>query len=232
MSTENKLIDWMKKTGALLIPGEGGKKTDLFSSEEPSFTPYMLPPAKVESIMSSDASENTGGLNMDRGLINVLSNSVHVTEYADTNYSEITDVIKMDNIEATGETNTGGIIDSVIDRVSVDSTNEAEIALKGTTLDGQNYNFELIVEDDENGDAKYYIRSGKDMAELSVDQFVTVANNVDEKLTSLKNVREGQDIWTPSSFRNAWEQRSRITADKPYGYQSSNGKLMTKKADY
>ena len=208
MPIEDKIIGWMKDMGNLIIPGEGGEKTDLF-------TPEVLPPSWVKSVMSMETNEQQGGFNMDKGLIEVLTDKLEVVEFNEE-MTEVTNILGKDLVEAQGETGSGGIISSFINKFRNSESGTAEIQLEGKTTDGQDYNFTLLSKPDEGGNPKFFLFSGSDKAELSIDQFVTIANNLDEKLESIEQTRTSQDRWSPESFRYAWEQDAKVTVGTPY----------------
>ena len=205
----------MKNLGNLVIPGEGGEKTDLF-------TPEVLPPSWVKSVMSMETSEQQGGFQMDKGLVEVLTDKLEVVEFNEE-MTEVTNVLGKDLVEAQGETGSGGIISSLIEKYRSSESGFTEIELQGSTTDGKPYNFTLVADsrDDKgnlfkDGETKFFLYSGGDKAELQMDQFVTIANNLDEKLASVENVRQSQDRWSPESFRYAWEQIPKVTVGEPY----------------
>ena len=201
----------MKGLGELVIPGEGGEKTDLFESEESK----VLPPSWVKSVTSMETGEQQGGFQMDKGLVEVLTNKLEVVEFNEE-MTEVTNILGKDLVEAQGETGSGGIISSLIDKFRTSESGMAEIGLQGKTTDGKPYNFTLLTEPGKDGKPKFFLYSGGDKAELEMDQFVTIANNLDEKLASVENVRQSQDRWSPESFRYAWEQIPKITVGTPY----------------
>ena len=208
MPIEDKIMGWMKNLGNLVIPGEGGEKTDLF-------TPEVLPPSWVKSVMSMETNEQQGGFQMDKGLVEVLTDKLEVVEFNEE-MTEVTNISGKDLIEAQGETGSGGIISSFIEKYRNSESGTVEIQLEGKTTDGQDYNFTLFSQPDEDGKPKFFLYSGGDKAELQMDQFVTIANNLDEKLASVENVRQSQDRWSPESFRYAWEQDAKVTVGPPY----------------
>jgi len=211
MPIEDKIMGWMKGLGELVIPGEGGEKTDLFESEESK----VLPPSWVKSVTSMETGEQQGGFQMDKGLVEVLTNKLEVVEFNEE-MTEVTNILGKDLVEAQGETGSGGIISSLIDKFRTSESGTAEIDFKGKTTGGEDYDFTLFSQPDEDGKPKFFLYSGGDKAELEMDQFVTIANNLDEKLASVENVRQSQDRWSPESFRYAWEQIPKITVGTPY----------------
>lgn len=208
MPIEDKIMGWMKNIGNLVIPGEGGEKTDLF-------TPEVLPPSWVKSVMSMETNEQQGGFQMDQGLIDVLTDKLEVVEFNEE-MTEVTDIFESETLEASGQTGSGGVISSFIEKVRSTKSNIGEIDFEGQTTDGKSYNFTLLNETNENGDPKFFLYSGGDKAELSIDQFVTIANNLDEKLASVEKTRATQDRWSPQSFRYAWDQVANVTVGTPY----------------
>jgi len=221
MADEKTIMGWLKNLGNLVIPGEGGNKADLFAPERPR----VLPPSLVKSIMTTETHEQMGGLNIDKGLIDVLTDKLEVVEFNEE-MTEVTGIARKDLLEATGETGYGGVIESFIEKFRSSKTGSdgwTEIDFQGKTTDGQDYNFTLVADsrDDkgnlfEGGEPKFFLFSGGDKAELELDQFVTIANNLDEKLSSVETARVGQDRWSPASFRYAWEQTPTITVGTPY----------------
>ena len=208
MAIEDKIMGWMKNLGNLIVPGEGGEKADLFASEASK----MMGPLDVKNVMESETFEQTGGF--DKGLIDVITDKLEVVEYKGYTDKEMTEVVSRtgkDLVEASGETGSGDIISSFIENSRNSGTGTAEIELQGQTTDGQPYNFTLLSEPGEDGKPKFFLYSGGDTAELEMDQFVTIANNIDEKLASVEGTRQSQDRWSPESFRHAWEQIPTVT---------------------
>ena len=213
MAIEDKIMDWMKNLGNLVIPGEGGQKLDLSDSGS---TPRVLPPSLIKSTTAIETSDQMGGeFKMDEGMIDVITNKMEVVEF-DKDMTKVTNILGEDTLEAAGETSSGGIIDSFINKLYNSETNAAEIELQGQTTDGKKYNFTLLTKPGEDGEPKFFLYSGDHKAELEMDQFVTIANNIDEKLASVENVRQSQDKWSPASFRYAWKQKPKITVGTPY----------------
>ena len=150
MPIEDKIMGWMKNLGELIIPGEGGEKADLFESR-------LLPPSWVKSAMAMETSEQMGGeFQMDEGIINVLTENLEVIEF-DEDMTEVTNILGKDVLEARGETGSGGIIDSFIAKYQNSESRIAEIDLKGSTVDGKEYNFTLITKPDESGESKFFL---------------------------------------------------------------------------
>lgn len=196
-----------KKEDKNLLPSD----QETASNEE-----RVLPPSWIKAETASEVFEQTGGeFKMDEGFIDVMTDKFEIIEF-DEDITEVTDISKKDLLEARGTTGSGGIIDSFIKKFHTSKNNVAEIDLKGKTTDGEEYNFTLLTKPGEDGNPKFFLYSGNDKAELEMDQFVKIANNLDEKLASVENVRQTQDRWSPKSFRYAWEQKPKITVGEPY----------------
>ena len=209
MAIEDTIMGWMKNLGEIIIPGEGGEKVDLFE-------PYTLPPSLLKAETVSETFEQVGGeFQMDEGDIEVFTDTLEVIEFNE-DVTEVTDILSKDLLEAHGTTGSGGIIDSFLEKYATSESGKTEIKLSGKTTDGENYDFTLGAFPDNTGEVKYYIWSDGEKAELELDQFVTLANNLDEKMGSVESVRKGQDRWSPQSFRYAWEQIPKVTVGEPY----------------
>tara|TARA_R100001594_G_scaffold91604_1_gene125855 strand:+ start:539 stop:1204 length:666 start_codon:yes stop_codon:yes gene_type:complete len=200
---------------------------DVFKKEDKNLLPSdkerTLPSSWVEATTSEETHEQTGGeFKMDEGMINVFTDKLKVVEFNE-DITEVTNIVGIEALEAQGESS-GGIIDSFIEKYyNKGDSGATEIQLEGRTADGQSYDFTLVADsrDDKgnqykDGKPKFFIYSGNRKAELEMDQFVKIANNLDEKLASVENVRQTQDRWSPKSFRYAWEQKPKITVGEPY----------------